>query len=598
MIINTAEYHQSSQKLYANAIATTFAISDKELSCFLADLQHAPPEEVLTLLAAGDLVDWTVLQHLCITGRGELEPMFCACVRGADANERLGSQGQIGGASNLLRSMYALNGSDGQAEEIQSLASWHTKIRQREGLTGREIALKDYLLYLASVKELGCGVKLHRANSMEREKRPFSCTIGDGDDDDDDHTLKKRKESVHKHTEDKRSNLRNSNLSKETHNSQAPKHPHRNIKNSENIGDLENGSVEEPVNLQLNLQQHGSVEDIVDGCINMLKPRKSQRASNKEEKDLWDRSKSDISVTDNGKDKVEEGKLLQNDQLLKTRSNVTRTSRRKSTAEERVNVKSAERNTSSCLEVQPKPKYHPRPEDVRDPQRASFVMRHLPPSITHTAYGLIQEALVSDPFALLVAVTLLNKTKGTAAVPIFFDLIRDYPTPAALAEASIPTIANRIGTLGLQNNRAKSLVAMAQRWCANPPARGCRYRRLHYPVHGAGSDIRPAEVVADEVDDAREGAFEIAHLPGVGPYALDSWRIFCRDLLRGVAEGYNGEGAEGRDGKSGSSGEFEPEWKRVVPKDKELRGFLKWMWAKEGVDWDPETGRKRRVSGA
>jgi len=33
--------------------------------------------------------------------------------------------------------------------------------------------------------------------------------------------------------------------------------------------------------------------------------------------------------------------------------------------------------------------------------------------------------------------------------------------------------------------------------------------------------------------DAREG-WEIAHLPGMGAYALDSYRIFHRDELRGI----------------------------------------------------------------
>ena len=83
-------------------------------------------------------------------------------------------------------------------------------------------------------------------------------------------------------------------------------------------------------------------------------------------------------------------------------------------------------------------------------------------------------------------------------------------------------------------------------------------------------------------NDPRTNAWEIGHIVQ-GPYALDSWRIFCRDILRGVATGWNGEGgAEG----------FQPEWMRVMPKDKELRAFLRWMWMKEGYEWDPETGEK------
>jgi methyl-CpG-binding domain protein 4 len=64
--------------------------------------------------------------------------------------------------------------------------------------------------------------------------------------------------------------------------------------------------------------------------------------------------------------------------------------------------------------------------------------------------------------------------------------------------------------------------------------------------------------------------WEIAHIPGIGAYALDSWRIFCRDRLR--LEGGEEIGVE-------------EEWKRVVPNDKEVRAFCRWKWAKENVRW-------------
>ena len=80
------------------------------------------------------------------------------------------------------------------------------------------------------------------------------------------------------------------------------------------------------------------------------------------------------------------------------------------------------------------------------------------------------------------------------------------------------------------------------------------------------------------LDDAREG-WEIAHLPGVGAYALESFRIFGRDRLRGVHK---------RPGE-------EPEWKRLVPRDKELGPYVKWKWAEEGWDYDVETGNRTRT---
>ncbi len=71
-----------------------------------------------------------------------------------------------------------------------------------------------------------------------------------------------------------------------------------------------------------------------------------------------------------------------------------------------------------------------------------------------------------------------------------------------------------------------------------------------------------------------EVAFEVAHLPGIGPYALDSFRIFHRDEMRGLAKDWLGSGAE--EG-------FEPEWMRVRPRDKELRAYLEWLWERERV---------------
>ena len=110
--------------------------------------------------------------------------------------------------------------------------------------------------------------------------------------------------------------------------------------------------------------------------------------------------------------------------------------------------------------------------------------------------------------------------------------------------------------------------------------KGKRYAVRDYPEKGSGKDIPRDEVIAD--DDPRE-AWEIGHMTS-GPYALDSWRIFCRDILRGVATGWNGEEAK----EVG----FQPEWMRVLPEDKELRAYLRWMWLKEGFEWDPFTGEK------
>ena len=203
------------------------------------------------------------------------------------------------------------------------------------------------------------------------------------------------------------------------------------------------------------------------------------------------------------------------------------------------------------------------------------------PPLSQKSFGLIQERFAQNPFQLLVGCMFLNRTKGIHAATTFFKLVEKYPTAIDLAIADVEDVVHIIKHLGLQNQRATNMIRMASLWSQTPPAKGKRYRTLHYPFPKAGTGIRVGDILDD--DDERLGAWEVAYLPGIGDYALDSWRIFCRDVLRGVADDWNGKNAH--DG-------FEPEWKRVQPQDKELRAFLHWMWLREGWTWDPETGER------
>ena len=132
--------------------------------------------------------------------------------------------------------------------------------------------------------------------------------------------------------------------------------------------------------------------------------------------------------------------------------------------------------------------------------------------------------------------------------------------------------------LGLQNARARKIVNLAQTWLSDPPVRGKRWRCLHYPTRDDGKDVRASEAIPDEMEDPRV-AWEVAHLPGIGAYGFDSWRIFCRDELRGLSALKEDEG----------------EWTRVLPLDKELRAYLRWRWLRLGWMWDPITGEKERA---
>jgi methyl-CpG-binding domain protein 4 len=242
--------------------------------------------------------------------------------------------------------------------------------------------------------------------------------------------------------------------------------------------------------------------------------------------------------------------------------------------------------------------FTPSPKRKRVPAGTSAVPF---PKLSAPRFGLIQERLANDPFRLLIAVTFLNKTHGKAARPIFEQVMETYPTPQDLAAADVSELSEMIHSLGFQNQRARKLIKIAETWVSEPPQKGKLHRTMDYPNKGNGRHLKPKEIVDQDLENCIEaGALEIAHIYGLGPYAWDSWRIFCRDVFRGVAQGYNGEGIAGYTPLSQSThtSDFEPEWKRVVPLDKELRACLRWMWLREGWEWDPLTGKKHKAAPA
>ena len=118
-------------------------------------------------------------------------------------------------------------------------------------------------------------------------------------------------------------------------------------------------------------------------------------------------------------------------------------------------------------------------------------------------------------------------------MPIFWKLIERWPTPDALAQgnpahaacmhfksslhpADRAELEASIRCLGLQSTRAKRLIALS----------------------AAYLDLCPPEPFTTT---------PVSHLPGSGPYALDSYRIYC-----------GGPGA----------------WRTVMPRDKELVRYI------------------------
>jgi hypothetical protein len=115
---------------------------------------------------------------------------------------------------------------------------------------------------------------------------------------------------------------------------------------------------------------------------------------------------------------------------------------------------------------------------------------------------LVQEELRSSPWLLLQASVLLNRTRGEAVQGAMEALFARWPTSEAIADAEPSEVAAVLKPLGLQNRRAKSLVALARRW---------------------------EEILVSNGE--RPVAEDLTGLPGIGAYALDSYRIFVDGVV-------------------------------------------------------------------
>ncbi|KAL7902169.1 hypothetical protein HDV63DRAFT_8818 [Trichoderma sp. SZMC 28014] len=215
------------------------------------------------------------------------------------------------------------------------------------------------------------------------------------------------------------------------------------------------------------------------------------------------------------------------------------------------------------------------------------------PTLDSPSFGIIQEELAHDPFWLLIAITFLIKTNGKIALPAFRRVRERFPTPSELLDPSIEgELLDMIRHLGLPNVRLAYIQRYAKAFIEDPPKAGIRHRVRNYDKRAVSPLWRDASSGDSEDPERSHPLFdggsqdletwEIGHMTQ-GKYAIDSWRIFCRDELLGRAEDWNGKGREP---------EFQPEWMRVRPADKELRACLRWMWMREGWEWDPATGER------
>lgn len=138
--------------------------------------------------------------------------------------------------------------------------------------------------------------------------------------------------------------------------------------------------------------------------------------------------------------------------------------------------------------------------------------------------------------------------------------------------------------LGLGQMRSQRLIDISQSFMSDPPVPD----KLR-PSRGKTTELCLAKDSSIVIRQVKYPPTPISHLPGCGPYALDSYRIFCAG---------------------------ENEWKNVRPTDKELVKYLvrfplsscssipeskhnffqQWRWAVERYQkWDPVHGPRDSI---
>ncbi|KAI0687938.1 DNA glycosylase [Cerioporus squamosus] len=179
----------------------------------------------------------------------------------------------------------------------------------------------------------------------------------------------------------------------------------------------------------------------------------------------------------------------------------------------------------------------------------------------HAKPILIQDYVSHSPWKVLVAVTLLNKTAGKKSIPVFFQITDKWPTPHDLAQAPLYELYELLKDLGFGQKRSQRLLDISRSFLLDPPdpTRPRPSRGYTTVLSLSAPHANPAHV-----RKVRYPPTPVSHLPGSGPYALDSYRIFCSP---------------------------DAEWKSVRPTDKELTKYLQWRWALEAYrKWDPIYG--------
>lgn len=143
-------------------------------------------------------------------------------------------------------------------------------------------------------------------------------------------------------------------------------------------------------------------------------------------------------------------------------------------------------------------------------------------------YGLLQETLYADPWRVLLACALLNRTTAAQVRTVVWGFLQAWPTAAAVVAAAAAggsgdgggcaALEAALRPLGLGRTRARTVARLSAAWAAGDWA-------------------------------------AVTDLPGVGRYAADAYALFCSGEWRG----------------------------RAAPQDRELRRYAQWLEHTDGL---------------
>lgn len=109
-----------------------------------------------------------------------------------------------------------------------------------------------------------------------------------------------------------------------------------------------------------------------------------------------------------------------------------------------------------------------------------------------------------DPWRVLVSCILLNVTTRKQVDRVVDDLFQAWPSAEEMANAQLGYLEDKIESLGLGHQRAQRIKKLSTVWAS--------FERMSYADSGRLFWPPKSNVVKD--------------LPGVGRYALDSYKIF------------------------------------------------------------------------